>query len=180
MEYSPQSEREIRNQMVLPPGEYDFEIVSGKDTVSKTSGNEMIALSVRVFPHDASSPRLINDYLVPGSSLGELKINRFCHAVGLEDVYFAGDLTGVACEGAAGRLKLTIQSSERYGDQNSVRDYIVPMEGDESSQAAPAEAIGVPAQQTKRAMKKTHEANEALQEDGFEKQLATNNDDIPF
>lgn len=166
--------------MVLTPGEYDFEIVKGEDTTSKTSGNEMIKLSVRVFPHDDSSPRLINDYLVPGSSLGELKINRFCHAVGLEAEYFAGELTGYACEGAAGKLRLTIQSSEKYGDQNSVKDYIVPaLDGDESSQVPP-KATGVPATQTKRAMEKAHEGNEALQEAGYEQELANGGDGIPF
>src|SRR4051812_17580055 len=110
MQYNPQEEREIRESMLLPPGEYDFEIVSAKDTVSKTSEKEMIKLQVRVFPNDGSSPRLINDYLVPGSSLGELKINRFCHATGLQDQYFAGELTGFVCDGVSGKLKLTIQS----------------------------------------------------------------------
>src|SRR4051812_33267461 len=121
MQYNPQNERDIRDALLLDPGDYDFEVVDAKDTVSKSSGNEMIALKLRIFPHDDSPPRLVNDYLVPGSSLGELKINRFCHAVGIQDTYFAGELTGLSCEGASGRLKLSIQASEQYGDKNQVK-----------------------------------------------------------
>lgn len=138
MQFNPQDERELRGAMLLTPGEYDFEVVKGKDAISKSSGNEMIALTLRVFPNDDGSPRLINDYLVPGSSMGELKINRFCHAVGLQDVYFSGELTGIACEGAAGRCKITVRASEEYGDQNSVKDYIVPV-ADEYAQDVPVE-----------------------------------------
>ncbi len=165
MDYTPQTEREIRDSMIMAPGEYDFEVVTAKDTVSKNSGNEMIAMSVRVFPTDGSSPRLINDYLVPGSKLGELKMNRFCHATGLQDIYFAGDLNGLACEGAAGKLRLTVSSSAQYGDSNSVKDYIVPNAGDEYSQAAPS----------------TTKANKALNEFAEEQAALKDEDaDCPF
>ena len=134
MQYNPQSEREIRDSLLLPPGEYDFEVIKGEDKISKSSGNEMIKLTMQIFPPDDSKPRIINDYLVPGSKMGELKINRFCHCVGLEKTYFDGTLDGMSCEGAAGRLRLTIQSSTDFGDQNSVKDYLVVKGEDETSQ----------------------------------------------
>lgn len=152
MQFNPQDERELRGAMLLTPGEYEFEVVKGKDAISKSSGNEMIALTLRVFPNDDGSPRLINDYLVPGSSMGELKINRFCHAVGLQDVYFSGELTGIACDGAAGRCKLTIQVSEEYGDKNTVRDYIVPVaDVDEYAQDVPEPPKATKAKSKKKA-----------------------------
>ncbi len=169
MQYTPREEKEIRSNMLLSPGEYDFEIVSATEKTSK-AGNDMIELQVRVFPGDDSSPRLLKDWLVAGSDLGELKINRFAHATGLQDEYFAGNFTGLTCEGATGKLRITVQSSAQYGDQNSVRDYVPPRAAgeDETSQ------LGVPTQQTKRAMKKAQDGNKALADAGYAES------DIPF
>lgn len=170
MQFNPQDERELKGAMLLTPGEYDFEVAKAKDAISKSSGNEMIALTLRVFPNDDGNPRLINDYLVPGSTMGELKINRFCHAVGLQDVYFSGELTGIACEGVAGRCKLTIQFSEEYGDKNTVRDYIVPV-ADEYAQDVPTEPVP-------KAKSKAKKKSEPLQDDLASAAVA--DPDIPF
>lgn len=124
MEYSPRREREIRDSMLMPPGIYDFEVVSANEKQSK-AGNDMIELQLRIFPVEGS-PRLLKDWLVAGSDLGELKINRFAHSVGLQEIYFAGQLNAFACDGQAGKLKLTVTSSEQWGDQNAVKDYVVP------------------------------------------------------
>ncbi len=168
MDYTPQSEREIRDSMLLPPGEYDFEVLKGEDTVSKASGNEMIKLTLNIFPHDDTKPRTINDYLVPGSKMGELKINRFCHAIGIQDVYFSGGLSGMACEGAAGRLKLTVQSSTQYGDQNNVRDYVVVKGEDETSQLE------------QPTLKTANNANADFDQAAFEARTANMAEESPF
>lgn len=171
MEYNPRQEKEIRSNMTLPPGVYDFEIEGATEKVSK-KGNDMIELSVRIFPHDGSSPRLIRDWLVAGSDLGELKINRFCHSTGIQDAYFAGELTGFTCQGVSGKCRLTVTADEKYGDQNQVKDYM-PIGFDENAQ----EVQGVPASQTRRANKK---ANEELQEAATEAVGARDDQDIPF
>lgn len=148
MQFTPKSERQIRDALLLPPGEYDFEVVKAEDKVSKTSGNEMIELQLRIF-HEDGSPRMVRDYLV--SSM-ELKLNRFCRAVGLSEAYQDGNLTAYACEGVSGRCKLTIQANEQYGDQNSVKDYLVAKDEAESPNTDRTKAVGVPAQQTANAL----------------------------
>lgn len=164
MQYNPRDEREIRTNMLLSPGEYDFEVIGAIEKVSKNN-NDMIELQVRVFPHDDSSPRLLRDWLVAGSDLGELKINRFAHATGLQDMYFDGSLNSLACEGVAGKLRLTITSSEQWGEQNSIKDYLPLGMGDESSQAPAVEVSDAPAAKAKRAKKANAELQEAVEED---------------
>ncbi len=155
MEFEPKTEREIRDAMVLTPGVYDFEIVKAEEKVSK-KGNAMIELTLSVFPGDDSKPRQVRDWLV-GSM--ELKLNRFCRSVGLEDAYRDGLLTAFACEGVSGKVKLTIDSSTDYGDRNGVKDYM------------PAEAAKV-AEEPEAAPPKKAEPMEA--------QLAATGDEIPF
>ena len=158
MEFDPQSEQEIKSKMCWPPGEYDFEIVKGEDTTSK-KGNSMIALELRVFHPEREHPKVLRDWLVGAM---ELKLNRFCRAVGLFDEYQSGQLTGFACEGRSGRLKLTVEPNAEYGDRNAVKDYI-PV-GEVSSKNGEV-VQGVPASQTKAALARDNGLSE---------------DDIPF
>lgn len=163
MQFDPANEKDIRAKMVLPAGEYDFEVAEATDAISK-SNNEMIALKLRVFCADGTT-RQVNDWLLPSM---ELKLNRFCHAVGLQDAYFAGEINALACEGMSGRLKLTIQEQEKYGVQNSVKDYL-PVKT-EAPEPVAEKRQGVPAKQTKRAAKAAAVAAESGIPDG----------DIPF
>jgi hypothetical protein len=176
MQTNPRDERDIRNDMLLPPGEYDFEVAKATEKVSK-SGNDMIELQLRIFTE--GSPRLLKDWLVSGTSMGDLKINRFCHATGLQDAYFADELTGFSCEGATGRVKLTITSSEQYGDQNGVRDYIVQQPDDQAERAV-AEPVEAPAKKPKGKKPPARAAAADLYEATYEETLAGHDDSIPF
>lgn len=147
MQFDPQNEKDIRAKMVLPAGDYDFEVAEATDTTSK-KGNEMIALKLRVFCPDGST-RQISDWLLPTM---ELKLNRFCHATGLQDAYFAGAIDAYACLNVAGRCKLIVQEQEGYGVQNSVKDYLPATTPQGPQEEAPAKPAGVPTKQTKRAM----------------------------
>jgi hypothetical protein len=120
MQFEPKSESEIRSSMTLSPGVYDFEVSEAHEKVSK-AGNDMIELTLRVFPIDGGSPHLIRDWLVPTM---ELKINRFCRAVGLEDAYADGTLNAFTCGGVAGKCRISVEADEKYGDQNRIKDYI--------------------------------------------------------
>ena len=174
MEYQPRQDREIRDAMCLQPGIYDFEVAEAAEKVSK-KGNDMIELKLRVFTPDGST-RFVNDWLVPGSDMGDLKLNRFAHATGLQDAYFAGELNGFNCTGATGKVKTTIQTDETFGDQVHVKNYVVPSEvvyeevqhtpPDDYNQDVPQD---VPPKQTKRALT-----------DKYEDALKAGGDDIPF
>jgi len=135
MEYTPRQESSIREAQCLEPGTYEFEVTGAAEKVSK-NGNDMIELSLRVFAPDGTT-RTMRDWLVPGSDMGDLKLNRFCHATGLQGAYFAGELSAFACGGVSGTLRLTVEQSEQYGTQNRVKDYVVGAVPDETSQVAP-------------------------------------------
>jgi hypothetical protein len=161
MNFQPQTEQEIKSKRCLPPGEYDFEVSDAADTTSK-KGNDMIAIQLRVFAPDGST-RIIRDWLLPSM---EMKLNRFTRATGLESEYQSGELSAFSVKGVNGRCVLTIQGSEGYGDQNTVRDYLpagdVQTPYSEPIREEPAAVLGVSTQQTKRAM------------------AAADDDDIPF
>lgn len=176
MKYVPREEKEIRSSLVIPPGEYDFEVVRAAEKVSK-SGNDMIELDLKVF-HDAGES-YVRDWLVPGSDLGDLKLNRFAFATGLEDIFFNGGLSEAACLGACGKARITISSSEEYGDQNSVKGYVVSKLDAEVEEPPPADPIGVPASQTRRALKNAQSVNDELQQ-AYQEELAEKGDGIPF
>jgi hypothetical protein len=120
MQFEPRTEQELREARNLPNGVYDCEVADAKEGPSK-AGNDMITLSLRVFPNDGGSPRLLRDWLV---CFQELKINRFCRAMGLEDAYNNGTLTAFSCIGAAGKCRVKTESSEEFGEQNKIADYI--------------------------------------------------------
>lgn len=160
MEFSPKTEREIRDAMVLPAGEYDFEVAEAEDKTSK-NGNEMIELQLRVFGEDGGA-RMVKDWLLPTF---ELKLNRFCRAVGLSDAYETGTLDAFACKQMSGKLKLGVEDSAEYGKQNRVKDYVAPEIAPEEfnqDDPGPPTPKGVPAAQTRAA------------------RAAGQDDDIPF
>ena len=149
MEFDPKSEQQIRNEMCMTPGEYDFEVADAVEKVS-AKGNPMIELTLRIFT-PSGSVRVIKDWLVPTM---ELKLNRFSRATGLWDVSQGGTMDDLAIKGVSGRCVLTIKSSEQFGDQNAVKDYIPTDTTYEATEAVeePAAVLGVSGQQTKKAM----------------------------
>jgi hypothetical protein len=128
MNFAPKTEAQIQSENLYPTGEYDFEVVTGEDAVSKTSGAEMIKLNVRVFDSSGNF-RLVDDYLLEKMAY---KLRHFCGATGLMDKYESGELTGAMCAGRVGRLKLEVQpertdknTDRTYPPKNAIKDYIV-------------------------------------------------------
>lgn len=123
MKFQPKSKSEIDSDGMLPAGEYDFEIISAEDTISKSSGNEMIKLKVYVFDVEGGK-RTIFDYLMPSVAF---KLRHAAEACGLEDEYESGSLEALDFEGKTGRCKVNIQKdkSGQYPDRNGIADYIV-------------------------------------------------------
>lgn len=119
MRFSPKTDKELAESNLLPAGEYDYEVISAEDAVSK-SGNEMIKLKLRIF--HGESERTIFDYLmeaVPG------KLKRFCDQNGMQSAYHNGTLTAEDCYGKLGRCQIGIEKdkSGNYPDRNGIKNY---------------------------------------------------------
>lgn len=127
MRYTPKTEKEIAEEKLLPEGEYPYQISGALEKTSK-SGNDMIELTVRVFKPDGSFV-LVTDYLLESLAY---KLRHAAVSCGLEKIYDAGTLKADDFIGKQGMLKLGIQKDKngQYPDRNSVKDYIVPKEGD--------------------------------------------------
>lgn len=130
--------------MLIPDGEYDFEVESAEDKTSK-GGNEMIALTLKVWDHNGAA-REIRDWLVNSdAAMCQLKIRKFCEATDLMEAYQDGSLNAMMCQGVAGRVAIGATENAQYGPQNVVEGYL------HDSDQEPQAPLGVPAEQTRRA-----------------------------
>lgn len=122
LEFQPKSEEELKKTILLPDGEYDFDVTGAEEAVSKTSGKEMIKLTLKVYALDGNTTP-VYDYLL--SSL-EYKIKHFCDTAGLQTEYQMGILTADMCLNRCGKVKLGIQKDKtgQYEDKNVVKDYV--------------------------------------------------------
>lgn len=160
MNYRPRDEKELRSALVLPAGVYDFEVIGARETVSKKN-NDMIELELQIFVPDGTT-RQVKDWLVPGSDLGDLKLNRFAHATGLQDEYFGGGLSDALCRGAVGKCKLGIDSDPQWGDQNKVKGYVVAKPEEETEVDLRPDLSGPSGQQQKAAREAARLTNEEI------------------
>lgn len=124
MRFDPKTEKEIAEENLWPAGIYDFEVLEAEDTVSKTSGNEMIKLRVKIF-NEESETQTIFDYLLssmPG------KLRHAAAAFGVLADYERGSFDAFSCIGKVGKCKVSIQKDKtgQFPDKNGIADYIVP------------------------------------------------------
>lgn len=121
MKFTPTTEeqQERRTFEPFPAGEYDYTVDAAEDTTSK-AGNEMIKLTLHVYNADGNK-RVLFDYLLDSAAW---KIKQFAASAGLLDRYDSGEIEAYEMVGKTGRLKLKIESSEQYGDQNKVAFYL--------------------------------------------------------
>lgn len=123
MRYNVLSENELTRQRIpLIPGESQFEVVAAKETISKSSGNPMIKLELKVWDPKGKQG-IVFDYL---TSTMQWKLKHFLEAIGLGNRYETGDVDTDELLGRSGKLETHIQKdkSGQYGDQIKVRDYI--------------------------------------------------------
>ena len=133
MEIKPKSREEIAREKLLKPGIYDFEVMRAEETTSKSSGNPMVKIKIRVF-HDGGEAH-IYDYI---TSTQVEKLCAFCDAVGLSKEYDAGDVKSDDMEGRSGRVKIGIEDEKPKDDgtdakwpaKNKVKDYVPKADGD--------------------------------------------------
>ena len=121
MKVTPKTEQQIQESLLLPAGQYVCEVISAKETVSK-SGNDMIVLQIKIYT-ETGSERLITDYLLDSM---EYKIRHAAEAFGLLSEYESGFLTADAMVGKAVSCKIGVQKDKtgQYGPKNIVQDYI--------------------------------------------------------
>lgn len=123
-------------------GTYDFEVHDAADDVSKSSGEEMIKLTLYVFD-TAGDKRTVFDYL-PSAEKAQWKVRGFCQAVGLVAQYESGELDVNDIYQRTGKLKLGIRKAQgEYPESNMVTAYI-----DAPDQPPRAARPSAPAQRT--------------------------------
>lgn len=125
MQFQAKTEEELKAELLMPEGEYDFEVIEASDAVSK-KGNDMIKATLKVFTPDGGF-RLVTDYLMAKMAF---KLRHFCETTGMMDRYDAGDLQARHCEGRTGRVLIQVDperksedGSKTYAPKNSVGDY---------------------------------------------------------
>jgi len=124
---------------LIQPGNYDFEVEAAVPKTAQ-SGNEMIALTLKVWDHDGIE-RKVWDYLVD-TEKAEWKTRHFCRSTQNEDMYEEGNIDANALVGAAGKCSIKIQKGKAnpaggyYPDKNTVGDYLY----EEITKPSPQEA----------------------------------------
>lgn len=125
MNFQPKTEADLANELVLPAGTYDFEVVDAEEKTSK-AGNEMIVVTLRVFDDDGGA-RFVTDYLMEKMAF---KLRHFCATTGLMDAYNRGALSASMCEQRGGKVVIQVEPEKKSPDgtktfpaKNSVKDY---------------------------------------------------------
>jgi uncharacterized protein DUF669 len=121
MKFTPTTEeqQERRTFEPFPAGEYDFTVEAAEEQTSRNN-NEMVKLTLHVYNTEGHK-RVVFDYMLDSAAW---KIKQFAASAGLLERYDSGEIEAYEMVGKTGRLKLKIESSEQYGDQNKVAFYI--------------------------------------------------------
>lgn len=122
MRFNVKSDEELAVMNLIPKGQYQFEVSSAIDDVSKTSGNDMIKLTLSVWDAEGKQ-HTVFDYLLEAFPK---KLKHFAKHTGLIAKYESGELLADDCVGKCGTLDLVIQEdkSGKYPPRNSVADYV--------------------------------------------------------
>lgn len=125
MNFPAKTEKQLKEELLIPAGTYPFEVMSAEDKNSR-AGNEMIELELRVFMPDGRS-RQLKDWLMEKMAF---KLFHFCAYTGLAVKYEQGTLHSEDCIGKTGYAVIEIQVDKKgeYPDRNSVKDYVRAMD----------------------------------------------------
>lgn len=141
MQFKPKTEKEIAEEGMVPPGEYDFEVVEAVEKLSKNN-NEMIELKLWVFDQNGKR-RTTMDWLLESMAH---KLRHATEACGLLSDYETGSLTADDFVGKTGRLKIEMQAAKgNFAARSSVVDYLVAKGGAAPVPRAPSRAAKQPA-----------------------------------
>ena len=129
MRFADFDQNELDKTELLPEGDYDFEVTKSELTVSKKSGNEMIALSLRVFARDGST-HFVNDHLVSMEKM-KWKMIQVVKCLKVSAPIEADDLIG-----KCGRVTIKIEQGGEFPAKNAVKAYLEAEKAE--TQEAPA------------------------------------------
>jgi hypothetical protein len=106
--------------LLLPPGEYDFEVLGAEERVS-TTGNDMFVLKLRAGSNGNS--RFVTDYVLAKNTKKLYGVAKTC---GLVDRFLAGEILAADFVGKKGRAFFTIEkgSTQYPEDRNVVARYV--------------------------------------------------------
>lgn len=122
MKFAPRTPEELALAGLLPAGKYPFEVIKAEDKVSKTSGNEMLALQLKVYG-EGERVATVFEYLMASN---EQRLNQFCVMTGLQDKYESGELEAFDCEGRQGWVCIKIQPAKDGYDPKNIVSYYCP------------------------------------------------------
>ncbi len=121
---------------LLKEGEYDAVVAASEDTVSKSSGNPMMVLTLDVFDENGKV-HSIKDYLVFTKAM-MWKVVHFADSAGLLDVYEEQKLCSKIAVGSRVRVKIGMEDGglipedklkgkilgSKYPSKNKVEEYV--------------------------------------------------------
>lgn len=128
MNFKALNEEELNDRQftLLKDGIYHFRVHDASDEISKSSGNDMIKLTLEI--RDKENVRhLVFDHLVEAMAY---KLKHFCDATGLIDKYNLGQINAVDCLGKGGRVSIKQSLNQPrpeggyFPDKNVVSDYV--------------------------------------------------------
>jgi len=137
MQFKPKTEKEIATDGLLEKGEYDAEVMSAIEGVSK-KGNPMMTVKMRVFRPNGGEAHIF-DYLLETVAY---KLRHFAFAIGLGSQYEAGALDAEDCVRRSCVVVVGIDDKNKdFPPKNVIKDYVVEEEEKASSEQAPARSI---------------------------------------
>ncbi len=135
------SSNEAPKSYHLPAGDYDVTIVEASETVSRSTGADMIKLTLEAEASDGSTTKVF-DYLVASPS-SAWKIDAFRRALGHEVIQ--GEPVELHADDLVGRtLRARLKVEEFNGRQNNkVEAWLAPLAGSGNA-TAPAPRASAP------------------------------------
>lgn len=118
---TPRTEQELFEELIVPAGTYDFEIVFAEDAVSKKSGKEMIKLRLKVWDQNGKI-RFVNDFLMEAMAF---KLRHFYEYTGMIEKYNVGNIQASDCMNRCGQAEIIVKKADdNFPLRNEVKDYI--------------------------------------------------------
>ena len=122
MKFKPLSEKELQEQSgTLAAGRGEFEILDCEETKSKSTGNDMLKITLKAWDKDGREGRIF-DYIV---ATAQWKLKALLDSVGMSESYDNGNVNAIELVGRCGRIDIGIQKDPEHGDKPKVKNYLL-------------------------------------------------------